>query len=429
MQHKTRNPILWALLLVVVLLAVPAAEAATVTIINLDAGTGAGLDDPTPVAPVGNNPGTTLGQQRLNVFQRAGNIWGLLLNSNVNITVQATFTPLACTSTSATLGAAGALSVSASFPGAVFANTWYHAALANALAGADQDPANDDIIAFFNSNLGNPGCLTGVNWYYGFDNVPPGGDIDFLTVILHEMGHGLGFSSFVDETTGALLGPPFLNDVWNHFLLDATSGLLWRSMTNAQRAASAVNTGNLVWRGANVSAASGILTSGINPATGLVRMYAPNPVQPGSSVSHWDTVLAPNEMMEPFLSLSTDDPSLGVPLMADIAWSTNPQNYWIYDPVPGTAGFNNLFSATNGTPGATTFLIYGTIAGPLAVPGCPGVFVGMTDPVVLTSGPNDAAGNFDFTLFLGGGVSGVSVLMQAVELSTCTVSNLINPTF
>jgi len=417
------------LLLGLALTLAPVAEAATVTIINLDAGTGAGLDDPTPVAPVGNNPGTTLGQQRLNVFQRAGNIWGLLLNSNVNINVQATFTPLACTAGSGTLGAAGAISVSANFPGAVFTQTWYHAALANALAGADQDPANDDIIAFFNSNIGMPGCLTGLNWYYGFDNLPPGSDIDFLTVILHEMGHGLGFSSFVNESTGALLGPPFLNDVWNHFLLDATSGQLWRTMSNAQRAASAINTGNLVWSGANVTAASGILTAGINAATGFVQMYAPNPVQPGSSVSHWDTVLTPNELMEPFLALSTDDPSLAVPLMADIAWGTNPQTYWIYDPVPGTAGFTNQFSTTNGTPGATTFLIYGTVAGPLALPGCPGVFVGTTNPTILTSGPNDAAGNFEFPLFLGGGLSGVSVLMQAVELSTCTVSNVITPTF
>ena len=33
---------------------------------------------------------------------------------------------------------------------------------------------------------------------------------------------------------------------------------------------------------------------------GLVRLYAPNPVRPGSSKSHWDTGASPNLLMEPF---------------------------------------------------------------------------------------------------------------------------------
>ena len=37
----------------------------TITILNADS-PGVGFNDPTAVAPVGNNPGTTLGQQRLN---------------------------------------------------------------------------------------------------------------------------------------------------------------------------------------------------------------------------------------------------------------------------------------------------------------------------------------------------------------------------
>ena len=31
-------------------------------------------------------------------------------------------------------------------------------------------------------------------------------------------------------------------------------------------------------------------------------MYAPNPYESGSSVSHWSTSLYPNEIMEPFLT-------------------------------------------------------------------------------------------------------------------------------
>ena len=52
-------------------LSVPGAHAAaTFTIVNLDEGTGSGLDDPTPATPVGGNMGTTLGAQRLNAFQQ-----------------------------------------------------------------------------------------------------------------------------------------------------------------------------------------------------------------------------------------------------------------------------------------------------------------------------------------------------------------------
>ena len=422
---------IWTLLLLfgLALALPPAAAAANITIVNLDAGTGQGLDDPTPAAPIGTNPGTTLGEQRLNAFNRAANIWGLLLNSSVTVRVQATFTPLPCNAGSATLGAAGAISISANFPNATLPNTWYHAALANAQAGSDQDPANDDIVAFFNSSIdNNPACLAGIDWYYGLDGSPPGSDIDFLTVILHELAHGLGFSSFIDSA-GNPPGPPFLDDVWNYFLYDATLMLLWKDMTPAQRVFSSTNTGNLVWSGASVTAASGILTAGINAATGFVQMYAPPAFSGGSSVSHWDTALFPNELMEPFLSLTTDDPSLAVPLMADIAWSTNPQVYWLYKPIPGQAGKNNLFSTTNGTAGATTYILFGTAAGARPVPGCPGVFVGINAPQVLTSGANDALGNFDFTAFVGGGAAGQTFIFQAVELTTCTVSNRFRATF
>ena len=46
---------------------------------------GVGFNDATVVAPVGGNPGITLGQQRLNAFQAAANKWGATLTSAVHI--------------------------------------------------------------------------------------------------------------------------------------------------------------------------------------------------------------------------------------------------------------------------------------------------------------------------------------------------------
>lgn len=229
-----------------------ASAAATLVIVNGNAA-GVGFNDPTPVAPVGGNTGTTLGQQRLIAFQSAANIWGATLTSSVTIEVLATFEALSCTATSAVLGSAGAITVSGDFPGALIPGTWYSAALANKLGGVDDSPGIADIRARFNANLGTTNCLPASPFYLGLDN-NHGTAIDLVAVLLHEFGHGLGFQTFTNGSTGApLAGFP---SVWDHFMLDQTQHLRWVEMTNAQRAASAINPRRLVWIGANVTAAA-----------------------------------------------------------------------------------------------------------------------------------------------------------------------------
>lgn len=223
--------------------------AATIVILNND-GAGEGFNDPTPAAPVGGNSGTTLGQQRLIAFQHAANIWGATLTSSVTTVVRANFDPLPCTATSAVAGSAGPISVSSGFTNAPISNTWYHAALANKLAGSDLNAANPEIGATFNSNLGQANCLTGTFFYLGLDG-NHGANVDLVVVLLHEFGHGLGFSTVTSSTTGSQVGPPFQPSVFDRFLFDTTQGLTWDNLTNAQRVASAINTGNLVWNGAN----------------------------------------------------------------------------------------------------------------------------------------------------------------------------------
>jgi len=123
-------------------------------IVNINA-PGVGFNDPTPRAPVGGNPGTTLGQQRLLAFEHAAAIWSARLDSNVPIRIRAQFIPLGA----GVLGSAGPVSVARNFPGALLPNTWYHIALANKLAGVDLNAVNDDITASFSSNF---------NFYLGF---------------------------------------------------------------------------------------------------------------------------------------------------------------------------------------------------------------------------------------------------------------------
>jgi hypothetical protein len=231
--------------------------AATIVIQNNDAA-GVGFNDPTPVAPTGGNPGTTLGQQRLNAFQFAANIWGAMLNSNSTITIKADWPALSCTSNSAVLGSAGAASIWRDFSQAPFPGTWYSSALANALTGVDLDATQQEINAHFNVNLGNPGCLDGIHFYLGLDN-NHGNDTDLVTVLLHEFSHGLGFQTFTSGSNGQQAIDPQIGQsfpsIYDRFLFDNTTGKTWAqtTMTDAERQASAISVNKLAWNGPRVT--------------------------------------------------------------------------------------------------------------------------------------------------------------------------------
>ncbi|MDR7135303.1 hypothetical protein J2X06_002512 [Lysobacter niastensis] len=287
MRASTRNSLsVLALGIACALLPLAASADATIVINNTNA-PGVGFNDPTPAAPVGGNTGTTLGQQRLIAFSHAANIWGSTLDSAVPITINARFTPLTCTATGAVLGSAGATSVYGQAPGMPFQDSWYGSALANRLYGADLDPTIADINANFNSNLGNVGCLTGTFFYLGLDG-NHGANIDFVVTLLHEMGHGLGFQTFTNGSTGV----PFAGvlSAADHFLLDNSTAKTWYQMTNAERVASAVGVNKLVWNGTHVTASVPEVLSGtprllVNSPAAIAGTYAVGTADFGPALS------------------------------------------------------------------------------------------------------------------------------------------------
>ena len=240
-----------AALFLCALVAAPLTASARITIVNANQA-GVGFNDTTAATPVGGNAGTTLGSQRLNAFQKAAELWGALLDSDVEIRIKASFEPLECTATTGTLGAAGPATSVQGFTSAPLPETWYVVALANKIAGRDLAPtAPGHIVAKFNSNVGTAGCLTESQWYYGLDN-QHGDKIDLVSVLLHEFGHGLGFLTLVDPASGSeFLGNP---DVFEGHMLDTSTGAHWNTMTDAERKASAIRTGAVVWDGAAVTA-------------------------------------------------------------------------------------------------------------------------------------------------------------------------------
>ena len=64
---------------------------------------------------------------------------------------------------------------------------------------------------------------------------------------------------------------------------------------------------------------AGTVAAGTNG--GYVRIYAPNPLEQGSSVSHWSTAAFPDLLMEPFInSVLREDLDLSLTLLKDIGW-------------------------------------------------------------------------------------------------------------
>lgn len=239
----------------------------TITIQNNDAA-GQGFNDPTPAAPVGGNPGTTLGQQRLNAFNYAASIWGAILDSQVPIVIKATFSPInvasqPCTANTAILGQASPIGFMHDFTNAPLPNIAYPIALANKLAGRDLNPGVADINATFNSLVDNATCLGDTNWYYGYDG-KHGKDIDLITVLLHEFGHGLGFVGNTSTNSGDFLGG--IPSVFEIHTFDNAAGLRWDQMSSQQRLVSMIDTTHLAWDGPLTKAHAAKL---LNPTTVL----------------------------------------------------------------------------------------------------------------------------------------------------------------
>lgn len=118
-------------------------------------------------------------------FQRAVDTWSAVLNSSQTITVSADWDALS----PGVLGSAG--------PGAFYGVTvgsathWYSLAMTEALTGSNY--ADPDIVARFGSQFS--------NWYTG-TGAPGSSEYDLESVVLHELGHGLGFVSLTNLDDG-----------------------------------------------------------------------------------------------------------------------------------------------------------------------------------------------------------------------------------
>ncbi|WP_435623848.1 Ig-like domain-containing protein [Flagellimonas sp.] len=229
-------------------------------------------------------------------FQFALEIWSEEIVSPVPIRIFADFADLGA----GVLASAGPTTLISNFPGAPQTDVFYPVALANSLAGEDLAPDLEfDLVV----NIGN-----GIPWYFGTDGNTPPGQFDFVTVALHEAGHGLGF---VDggNVNGAGVGSinnggnPFVFDT---FIVDSGENSVLDIPNPSEELGNFLTSGDVFVNGQFAVAALGGT---------LPELFAPNPFQGGSSIAHWDEATFPagdpNSLMSPQVGTSESNFDIG----------------------------------------------------------------------------------------------------------------------
>jgi hypothetical protein len=243
-------------------------------------------------------------------FQAAVDIWAVLLTSPVAIRVDATWTALDPN----VLGQAGPADIVQNFAAGAVQDTWYASALASKLAGADVSPGKPHIVAEFSSAF--------PNWHFGGLPVPAE-DYDFTSVVLHELGHGLGFFGSADVEAHGIgsLGWNGQPVIWDTFVRNAQGERLLDTAkfpNPSKKLAGQLRSAQLFFD-APLAKASNMSSP--------VRVYAPLTWEPGSSYSHLDEVTFgagnASSLMTPQIGRGEGihaPGGVGLGMLADMGW-------------------------------------------------------------------------------------------------------------
>lgn len=341
-------------------------------------------------------------QQRA-AFQHAVDIWSRILVSDVTIRIDATLRTLE----PGVLGAAGP---SNAFRTSGADASYFAVALANSIVGRDLDPDRPDIEAEFS----NDSSLV----YFGTDGQAPAGTFDFPTIVLHEIGHGLGFFGGLEVVNGlgtydpgAAEPTPFVYDRFAVQQVGPDFSPLLDYPRESTELAAALTSGALYWDGDSaVSAAGG----------DLPRLYAPPQWEPGSSYSHLDESTYPpgstNALMTPFAArqeVLRDPGPISLGILEDQGWGLSAAS----DPTPAPSA--------SATPSVTPTASFAPAPDPTPTAAPSGSRYTPLDPRRLLdtregSGRVPAGGSV--RLVVAGGATGVPADATAVVLNVTGVS-------
>jgi hypothetical protein len=131
-------------------------------------------------------------REAIEAFEYAVSILEQLIKSPVPIYIEANWRPKGQN----VLGSCAPSDFEKNFEGAPHREIYYPIALAEKILGKElTGPDRPDMVADFNEDI---------NWYFGTDGNTPSLLYDFVSVVLHEVCHGLGFTGFfyVDNQVG-----------------------------------------------------------------------------------------------------------------------------------------------------------------------------------------------------------------------------------
>ncbi len=200
-------------------------------------------------------------------FQYAVDIWETMIKSNITIVIDAHWDPLPTN----VLGSAGANDYYANSTGFPQANTWYPVSLANTLSGSDMNVSDAEINANFNSDF--------PDWHFGTSNSTPSDKWNFATVVLHEIGHGLGFvgSMRVSSGVGSWGGGSPYPIIYDQFTENGSGASLFSFGNNTTALGNQLISNNVYFNGPASKLANG---------NNAVELHAPPSWNSGSSYSH-----------------------------------------------------------------------------------------------------------------------------------------------
>jgi hypothetical protein len=326
-------------------------------------------NDPASATPAGGNSGTTVGAQRRNAVLEAARLLSSELRSPVPIRIKACWAdacddPLTpgvdsnrCQGGGATLafagprdiflraqsqvrsGAGSAVAATDNVPVLPRAQTWYAGTAVTKLAGTPTcglvgGPCSSDyeIRITFNNRIGQSDVLGGRNWWYGFTAQSPASGVDFVGTATHEITHGLGFLSLVN--VGSRASEPIgaeasgYDDIYsaNVVSVDAGTGAVSRfaDISNAQREATLKSFTQLRWDGAEAVASPDNINRTLSAPDSFVRLFAPDPIQPGSTLSHVTGTGVGAGLMLPQISGAPRRLGIAAPMLSAVGWSNAP---------------------------------------------------------------------------------------------------------
>ncbi|WP_167615984.1 T9SS type A sorting domain-containing protein [Maribellus sediminis] len=198
-------------------------------------------------------------------FLYAISIYENLLASDVPIVVQAKWQKLGTN----VLAHSSPTAFYKNFDGARVADVYYPVALVEKLSGKEINGSEPDIVCTFNSNM---------DWYLGTNGNGPDKQYDFVTVALHELVHGLGFSGFFDSENGVgnLKNDQHLPSIYDWYVYQNNLQVCDHDHFDMPSAA----LGNALQ--------SGSLNLKSNDGSDIEKVYAPKSWNDGSSIYHYN---------------------------------------------------------------------------------------------------------------------------------------------